>query len=170
MGYRLSDMSRDTDTKLQRLADWRPNKVGATLFIIILLIFTISLQAKDNILDGHITDCDRRIDDLKPAHLIRQDYVRRGDIPMLLNNGSDPAYCWTEFMGDDGLGFGARVWNFHVSELSDCDILKQECLHFKNVSETFDCSWQDNTCTCRLREHCDDSADAEISIKTSDDI
>ena len=136
-----------TDDRNKSIQDWRPNKIGISLFIVILLLFTITLHAQDEVLT------EARYDniDLTVAHFERLDAVKRKDITMI-NNGSEPAYCWTEFMGDDGLGFGARVWNFHVSVLSDCDILKQECLHFENVSETFDCSWNDNTCTCRIRD------------------
>lgn len=164
-----SNLKRDDD-----LLNWRPNKIGAVLFIIILVMFTATLQAQDRAFKDSTDAYNKQINELMPAHLLRLDAVRNNDLRFFnttINNGSDPAYCWTEFMGDDGLGFGARIWNFHVSVMSDCDILKQECLHFQNVSETFDCSWNDNTCTCRLREieNCVNTyLDAEYTINAYD--
>lgn len=70
--------------------------------------------------------------------------------------GNKTAYCWTDFMGKDGIGFGIRVWNLNVSpnHLSDCEILQEECIDFMNKSDTFQCRWltKENTCECRLRE------------------
>lgn len=160
-----------TDDRNKSIKDWRPNKIGIMFFIIILVLFTVTLHNQDKILNESMDHYNKQINNLMPAHLIRIDAVKNNDLRFFnttINNGSDPAYCWTEFMGDDGLGFGARVWNFHVSVLSDCDILKQECLHFENVSETFDCSWNDNTCTCRLRKDEQITKHVDISIQTSD--
>ena len=153
-----------TDDRNKSIKDWRPNKIGITFFIIILVLFTITLHAQADVIN-YLQDDNNR---LRVAYMERFDMVKHNNIAMI-NNGSDLAYCWTEFMGDDGLGFGARVWNFHVSVMSDCDILKQECLHFQNVSETFDCSWNDNTCTCRIREteHCiNKKEESSLNINT----
>ncbi|MCK5332972.1 MAG: hypothetical protein KAJ24_00535 [Candidatus Aenigmarchaeota archaeon] len=62
-------------------------------------------------------------------------------------------YCWADFMSEDGVGFGVRVWNLNISPSgrSDCEILKKECEMFYNLSETFKCSWDGNTCNCRVQ-------------------